>query len=81
MKIAVLPGDGIGPEIVVEAVKVLEALNLGLEMETRRMGNPLRRAGHPVLAGPYDGGGPSAGRSGCMVWPPLLAMVPVPAGN
>ncbi|HRO81262.1 MAG TPA: isocitrate/isopropylmalate family dehydrogenase, partial [Alicycliphilus denitrificans] len=26
MKIAVLPGDGIGPEIVAEAVKVLEAL-------------------------------------------------------
>ena len=25
-KIAVLPGDGIGPEIVREAVKVLEAL-------------------------------------------------------
>ena len=27
-------------------------------METRRMGNPLRHAGHPVLAGPYDGGLP-----------------------
>ncbi len=26
MKIAVLPGDGIGPEIVAQAVKVLEAL-------------------------------------------------------
>jgi len=26
MKIAVLPGDGIGPEIVAEAVKVLNAL-------------------------------------------------------
>jgi len=25
MKIAVLPGDGIGPEIVAEAVKVLKA--------------------------------------------------------
>ncbi|BCG63674.1 MAG: 3-isopropylmalate dehydrogenase [Methyloprofundus sp.] len=36
-KIAVLPGDGIGPEIVVEAIKVLEYLNtdmdLGLEFE------------------------------------------------
>ncbi|MDG1688430.1 MAG: 3-isopropylmalate dehydrogenase [Gammaproteobacteria bacterium] len=32
-KIAVLPGDGIGPEIVVEAVKVLEALKLqGLDV-------------------------------------------------
>ena len=38
MKIAVLPGDGIGPEIVAEAVKVLEALNLGLEMETAPVG-------------------------------------------
>ena len=26
MKIAVLPGDGIGPEIVKQALKVLEAL-------------------------------------------------------
>ncbi|MGH8726930.1 MAG: isocitrate/isopropylmalate family dehydrogenase, partial [Burkholderiales bacterium] len=26
MKIAVLPGDGIGPEIVAQAVKVLRAL-------------------------------------------------------
>ena len=26
MKIAVLPGDGIGPEIVAQAVKVLDAL-------------------------------------------------------
>ena len=33
-KIAVLPGDGIGPEIVAEAVKVLKALQLkGLEVE------------------------------------------------
>jgi len=34
-KIAVLPGDGIGPEIVREAVKVLEALkaNFGLDIE------------------------------------------------
>ena len=32
-KIAVLPGDGIGPEIVAEAVKVLEALKLqGLDV-------------------------------------------------
>lgn len=34
MKIAVLPGDGIGPEIVAQAVKVLEALrNDGLKLE------------------------------------------------
>jgi len=30
-KIAVLPGDGIGPEVVAEAVKVLDALDLGFE--------------------------------------------------
>ena len=34
MKIAVLPGDGIGPEIVAEAVKVLQALDLRFELES-----------------------------------------------
>ncbi len=38
MKIAVLPGDGIGTEIVAEAVKVLKVLNLPLEMETALVG-------------------------------------------
>ena len=33
MKIAVLPGDGIGTEIVAEAVKVLGALDLQFELE------------------------------------------------
>ncbi|MDC0887063.1 isocitrate/isopropylmalate family dehydrogenase, partial [Altererythrobacter sp.] len=28
MKIAVLPGDGIGPEVTAEAVRVLEAIRL-----------------------------------------------------
>jgi 3-isopropylmalate dehydrogenase len=34
-KIAVLPGDGIGPEIVAEAIKVLDYLNadMGLDIE------------------------------------------------
>lgn len=32
-QIAVLPGDGIGPEVMKEAIKVLEALNLDLEFE------------------------------------------------
>lgn len=31
MKIAVIPGDGIGPEIMAEAIKVLDALNLDIE--------------------------------------------------
>ena len=49
MKIAVLPGDGIGPEIVAEAVKVLEALNLGLQMETAPVGGAgYEAAGHPL---------------------------------
>ncbi len=41
MKIAVLPGDGIGPEIVAQAVKVLEALRsdgLKVEMEHAHIG-------------------------------------------
>ncbi|WP_406624824.1 3-isopropylmalate dehydrogenase [Acidovorax sp. SDU_ACID1] len=49
MKIAVLPGDGIGPEIVAEAVKVLEALNLKLEMESAPVGGAAYEAsGHPL---------------------------------
>jgi len=38
MKIAVLPGDGIGAEIVVEAIKVLKALDLKLELEQAPVG-------------------------------------------
>ncbi|WP_341644244.1 3-isopropylmalate dehydrogenase [Thauera sp. SDU_THAU2] len=38
MKICVLPGDGIGPEIMAEAVRVLNALDLGLEMEEALLG-------------------------------------------
>jgi len=41
MKIAVLPGDGIGPEIVAQAAKVLEALRsdgLSIEMEYAYVG-------------------------------------------
>ena len=49
MKIAVLPGDGIGPEIVAEAVKVLEVLGLGLEMESAPVGGAAyEAAGHPL---------------------------------
>jgi len=51
MKIAVLPGDGIGPEIVVEAVKVLHALHLPFEMETAPVGGAAYAAlGHPLPA-------------------------------
>ena len=38
MKICVLPGDGIGPEITAEAVRVLKALDLKLEMEEALLG-------------------------------------------
>ena len=49
MKIAVLPGDGIGPEIVAEAVKVLNALDLDLQMETAPVGGAAYEAsGHPL---------------------------------
>ena len=49
MKIAVLPGDGIGTEIVAEAVKVLQALALPLEMETALVGGAAYEAhGHPL---------------------------------
>ncbi|MDX9716232.1 3-isopropylmalate dehydrogenase [Thauera sp. AutoDN2] len=38
MKICVLPGDGIGPEIMAQAVRVLNALDLKLEMEEALLG-------------------------------------------
>ena len=49
MKIAVLPGDGIGTEIVAEAVKVLNALDLKFELETALVGGAAYEAhGHPL---------------------------------
>jgi 3-isopropylmalate dehydrogenase len=49
MKIAVLPGDGIGTEIVAEAVKVLNALGESFEMETAPVGGAGYEAkGHPL---------------------------------
>jgi 3-isopropylmalate dehydrogenase len=49
MKIAVLPGDGIGTEIVAEAVKVLKVLDLPLAMETALVGGAAYEAfGHPL---------------------------------
>jgi 3-isopropylmalate dehydrogenase len=48
-KIAVLPGDGIGKEIVAEAVKVLKALGETFEMETAPVGGAGYEAkGHPL---------------------------------
>jgi 3-isopropylmalate dehydrogenase len=49
MKIAILPGDGIGTEIVAEAVKVLNVLDLKFEMETAPVGGAAYEAhGHPL---------------------------------
>ena len=49
MKIAILPGDGIGAEIIAQAVKVLEALDLSFEMETALVGGAAYDAhGHPL---------------------------------
>jgi 3-isopropylmalate dehydrogenase len=49
MKIAVLPGDGIGTEIVAEAVRVLDVLDLKFEMETALVGGAAYDAhGHPL---------------------------------
>ena len=49
MKIAILPGDGIGTEIMAEAVKVLNALDLRFEMESALVGGAAYEAhGHPL---------------------------------
>ena len=49
MKIAVLPGDGIGTEIVAEAVKVLQVLELPLETEQALVGGAAYEShGHPL---------------------------------
>ncbi len=49
MKIAVLPGDGIGPEITAEAVRVLKALDLKFDMTEAPVGGAgYRTLGHPL---------------------------------
>jgi 3-isopropylmalate dehydrogenase len=50
MKIAVFAGDGIGPEVTAQAVRVLEALQLdGLELTYGDVGGTAwRRHGHPL---------------------------------
>jgi 3-isopropylmalate dehydrogenase len=54
MKIAILPGDGIGPEIMAEALKVLDALRSdGLKVETEAAlvgGAAYDAFGHPLPA-------------------------------
>ncbi len=49
MKIAILPGDGIGPEIMAEAVKVLRALDLKFDLHEAAVGGAAYEAqGHPL---------------------------------
>src|SRR5450830_416854 len=49
MKIAILPGDGIGPEIVEQAVNVLNALGESFEMESAPVGGAgYEASGHPL---------------------------------
>ncbi len=49
MKIAILPGDSIGTEIVAEAVRVLNVLDLKFETETALVGGAAYEAhGHPL---------------------------------
>jgi 3-isopropylmalate dehydrogenase len=55
MKIAVLPGDGIGPEIVAEAVKVLKALGPTFDLEEAPVGGAAYDlAGHPLPPATLD---------------------------
>jgi len=52
MKIAILPGDGIGPEIIEQAVRVLNTLGEKFEMETAPVGGAGYEAhGHPLPDG------------------------------
>ena len=47
--IALLPGDGIGPEVVAQARRVLDALDLGLTFEEAPVGGAAyEAAGHPL---------------------------------
>ncbi len=49
MKIAILPGDGIGTEIVEQALRVLNVLDLKFESETALVGGAAYEAhGHPL---------------------------------
>lgn len=54
-KIAVLAGDGIGPEVVNEAVKVLKATGASLEFESALVGGcAFDEKGHPLPAETLD---------------------------
>lgn len=56
MRIALLPGDGIGPEVIAQAKRVLEALAIeGLSFEEAAVGGAAYKAhGHPLPAATLD---------------------------
>src|SRR3989441_6087748 len=53
--IAVLPGDGIGPEVIAEAERALEAVGdrFGIDFTLRRF--PIGAAGVAAAGGPFSG--------------------------
>lgn len=48
-RVVLLPGDGIGPEVIGAACEVLEATNVGFEWETYRVGAAAVAVGDPPL--------------------------------
>lgn len=55
MKVAVLPGDGIGPEVTAEAVKVLKAVEAPIEFEFALVGGAAYDdGGHPLPTATLD---------------------------
>ena len=55
MRVVCLPGDGIGPEVMEQAVRVLEALPLEVELETRVFGgSAIDATGEPLPAETLD---------------------------
>jgi 3-isopropylmalate dehydrogenase len=55
LRVVVLPGDGIGPEVAAAAVRVLEALPLDVEVESRPFGGAaIDAVGEPLPAETLD---------------------------
>jgi len=48
-KVVCLEGDGIGPEVMAQAIRALRALSLGIEIDERPFGGPgIRACGNPL---------------------------------
>ncbi|MFD2497549.1 isocitrate/isopropylmalate family dehydrogenase, partial [Rhizorhabdus histidinilytica] len=55
MLIALLPGDGIGPEVIAETVRVLDRVTDQLRFETAPVGGAAYKAeGHPLPPATLD---------------------------